>query len=336
VTVPLLQFFATAAVVIVAGTFLTRATDRLAEHLGIGRTLAGMILLALATSLPELAIGCNAALQGLPNLTVGDVLGSSLMNLLLLAVLDLSFYSRGQMLSKSAAANTLTAGAAVIMTAIVLLFILLRPEWSIAGRIGIGSIALVIAYGFALRLIYLQQRFLQRTLSPAALHAEEKMAEGYTLRGDLTKYVLGAAVIFGVVPFLVGSAETLAARSGLGQTFVGTTMVALSTSLPEIVTTLAAVRLRAFDMAVGNVFGSNVFNMIILVPVDLLYDQPLYANISPHHAITAAWVILVTMVAVLGLLYQEEKRYWMIEPDAALVIVLVIAALTSLYFVGAM
>ena len=96
-TTSLVQFVVSAAIIVFAGTFLTRATDRLAEHLGIGRSLAGMLLLALATSLPELMFGCNSAWIGRPDMTVGDVLGSSLMNLLLLAVLDLTHYSRGQM-----------------------------------------------------------------------------------------------------------------------------------------------------------------------------------------------------------------------------------------------
>jgi cation:H+ antiporter len=329
----LAQFFVTAAIVVVAGSFLTRATDRLADHLGIGRTLAGMLLLALATSLPELAVGCNAALMGKPDLTVGDVLGSSLMNLLMLAVLDLTHYSRGQMFSKAAAANTLTAGAGVVMTSIVLLFILLRPEASIGGRIGFGSVALVVAYACSIRLIFIQQRTLQKSLSPAEKAAEKELARGHSLRRDAIVYGVGAGVILGVVPFLTQAAGDIADQSGLGESFIGSTMVALTTSLPEVVTTLAAVRMRAFDLAVGNIFGSNAFNMIILVAVDLFYAKPLYANVQTYHAVTAGWVILVTMVAVMGLLYQEEKRYWVFEPDAALIIVLVAAALFSVYLV---
>lgn len=133
-------------------------------------------------------------------------------------------------------------------------------------------------------------------------------------------------------PFLAEAAGELAELSGLGTTFVGSTMVALSTSLPELVATVAAVRMGAFDLAIGNVFGSNAFNMALFVPLDLAQSGPLLGLASATHAVTGVWVIIVSSVAVMGQIYNAESRRRIIEPDAMLVGLLVMAAMASLFY----
>jgi cation:H+ antiporter len=322
----LLQFATTAAVIVVAGTYLTRFTDRIASLTGLGRTLAGMLLLALATSLPEMTIGANAALIGAEDLSAGDVLGTSLMNLLILAVLDLTHYSRGKMFSTTAAAHALAGGASIVMTSLVLLSLLARSEWSLLGWIGAETFVLISAAIFCFHLLYVHQRAVA-----TGEEADDDQSESHSLRGAIIGYLLSAAGIFIAAPFLAQAADHLAEETGLGGTFIGTTLVALSTSLPEVVTTFAAVRAGAFDLAIGNIFGSNVFNMVVLAVVDLFQPGPLFSVVSESHAVTAGWVILVTAVAVLGLLYRAEKRYWLLEPDASLVILLVLSAFGMLY-----
>lgn len=333
----ILEFVALATVIIVAGAVLTRYADVLGERLGMGGSLAGMVLLATATSLPELAIDCNAAAMGAPDLAVGDLFGSSLMNLLILACLDLLFRTRGRMLSSMAGAHTISATMSIVLTAMALLFLQLKLNlpWL---PISPGTVAIFLVYMFLLRMVYFDQRFAAEHGS-AASEPVEPVAEIpppkhiSTLRATIG-YVAAAAVILIVAPFMAGTAEKLAEVSGLGRTFIGTTLVAVSTSLPEMVTTATAVRMGAFDLAVGNIFGSNSFNMTILLGVDLFYDGPLLASVSQAHAITATSVIVVTSVAIMGLLYRAERRYWLIEPDAALIILLVLGSLGLVYYAG--
>ncbi|MBP90016.1 MAG: hypothetical protein CMJ64_25465 [Planctomycetaceae bacterium] len=144
-------------------------------------------------------------------------------------------------------------------------------------------------------------------------------------------FILAAAVIFVAAPFLADAAGQLAELSGLGGTFIGTTLVALATSLPELVATLTAVRMGAYDLAIGNIFGSNAFNMLLLLPLDLAFPGALLASVSTTHALTCFAVILITAIVLLGQLYRVEQRTFFIEPDAVLVITLVFGTLWMVY-----
>jgi cation:H+ antiporter len=323
------QFFAGALAIIVAGIFLTRYADVIGEKSGLGRTLAGALLLATATSLPELTVDCNLAGSGEADLIMGDLLGSSLFNLLILAVLDLLHRGPSRILASGAAAHALSATMSIIMTALCLLFLITRFETTIVG-IGPGPLILAVSYILGLRLVYHdQQHALEKTASSSVGLAPTR---GNSVSGAVFGYAASALGVFLAAPVLAGAAEGLADASGLGDTFVGATLVAFSTSMPEAVTAYAAVNMGAFDLAVGNIFGSNAFNMTILLPADGFFDGSLMAAASPTHAITAVCVIIVTSFTTLGLLYRPERRYWLLEPDALLVITAVLGALGLLYY----
>ena len=323
----LLQFVGAALAIVIAGVFLTRYADVIGQKTGLGRTLAGALLLATATSLPELAVDANLARAGQADLVMGDLLGSSLFNLLILAVLDLAHRGPARIIASTAAAHALSATMSIGMTALCLLFLLVPFEFTLAG-IGPGPLLLAITYVLGLRLVYYDQQ-----------HAKEKTPPGDTADAQAVSmhratigYAASALGILLAAPVLASASEGLATASGLGGTFIGTTLVALSTSLPEAVTTLAAIRTGAFDLAVGNILGSNTFNMVILLPVDGLFEGSLLSAASPTHAVTAVCVILATSAATAGLLYRPERRYWFIEADAALVITLVLASLGLVYY----
>jgi cation:H+ antiporter len=191
---------------------------------------------------------------------------------------------------------------------------------------------LVIAYVFGVRLIYLDQRIAVRIAAERG-EAPASPASGMTLTKAILGFAICAAVIFLSGPYLAESAGELAEETGLGNTFVGTTLVALSTSLPELVSMLAALRLGAIDLAIGNAFGSNAFNMVLFAPLDVVHQGSLLAAVSPRHVITGVAAMVATLVAIMGQLYQSESRKRLIEPDAWLVILIVVAALGLIYYV---
>jgi cation:H+ antiporter len=333
VLIPLLQFVACAAVIIVAGTFLSKYADAIAELTGLGRLLVGSVLLAGATSLPELTVDISAVRLGAVDLAVGDLVGSSLMNLLILAMLDLTRHSRGRMLSKQGAAHALSGSVSAALTCLVALGLLTARA---IGKYEVlwfqpAILAIAVAYLFGVRLVYLDQRIAQRTAAEKGIELHETAA-GMSLGKALAGFAVCAAAILLAGPFLAEAADEIAELTGLGGTFVGTTLVAFCTSLPELVSSLAAVRLGAHDLAIGNVFGSNAFNMVLLAPLDAVHSGPLLAEVSAIHAITCVAAILATLVAIMGQLYQSESRRRFIEPDAWLVILIVAGALALVYF----
>ena len=128
------------------------------------------------------------------------------------------------------------------------------------------------------------------------------------------------------------SAEHIAEETGTTATFIGTSLVAITTSLPELVTAIAAVRLGAFDLAVGNLFGSNAFNMAAFFFADAAYrGGGLLGNISSTHALTALWSILMMNIGLMGIIYRAEKRFLLVEPDSLLMIVSYVLGLWLLF-----
>jgi cation:H+ antiporter len=331
----IVTFVAMAAIIVVSGTYLTRSADAIAEATGLGRLLVGSVLLAGATSLPELTVDITAVSLKLPDLAVGDLLGSSLMNLLILAGLDLTHHSNGKMLSRMAAAHGLNGLLSIALTSLVGLGLLtarLAPTWDfLGGHISVWLIA--IGYCLGVRMVFLDQRMARRAAIEADVPIEKIQTLGPLWRPVLVFFIAAGAILF-AGPFLAKSAGRIAELSGLGNTFVGTTLVAFSTSLPELVTSFAAVRLGAFDLAVGNVFGSNAFNMLLFFPLDVFQPGALFASVNSLHAISCLAAIVATSVVVMGQLYQNETRIRVIEPDAILVITLITAALAIIYAAG--
>lgn len=319
----LIQFALLTAVIVVGGSFLARFADQLGDRLGLSRSMAGILLLAVATSLPEMAVSCHAAMIPSLDLAVGDLFGSCLFNLLILAVLDLVTKTRGSMLARSAAAHALSATSSILLTAVALVFLLVDLPISL-GRVGMGSTAVLVFYLVSVRLIYFDQRF-ERAVEAPSIESDQPFWK------IVTGYMIATLVILSTAPMLAETANELALVTGLGATFIGTTLVALATSLPEISTTWAAIRMGAPELAIGNILGSNSFNIVILFAVDLCSEAPLLASVSDTHALTAAFVIVITAIASLGMLYRAEKRYWVIEPDAVAVILAVFAALAMVY-----
>lgn len=315
--------------IVVAGLYLAKCADAIADLTGIGRTLAGLVLLAAATSLPELAVDCKAVIMTppAPDLAVGALVGSSLFNLLILGVLDLLNRRSESMISPASNQHVLTTITSVLLTALVAGFIMIQNQTLQIASIGLGPIVVFGVYLLSLRLVYLDQKH-------RGVPDDEPAAE-IKLSAACIGYVIATAVIFLAANWLAPTADEIAKRSGLGGTFVGSTFVALTTSLPELVTTTAAVRMGAYDMAVGNIVGSNNFNMAILFPVDAAFREgPLLQFVSTAHVFTATMVIAISSVVVLAMVYKPKRTFWFIEPDASVVVALAISSIVVLYYIS--
>ena len=334
------QFLLLAGAVAAAGSVLARSADQIAEATGLGRLLVGSLLLAAVTSLPELSVDIAAIRSGYIDLAAGDLFGSSLMNLLILAIVDLSIRSGRKMLSREGAAHALSATLGIAVTSLAGLAIVTADKLPAAMILGMSgwSWAILLSYLFGARMIFINQRI------SARLAAESQSDESGLFHGSSARKpsFLLSAIIFGAAavvlcfagPKLAHVAGALAEETGLGGTFVGTTLVAVTTSLPELVASLTAIRIGAIDLAIGNAFGSNAFNIVLFVPLDFLHEGSIFLSMSGAHAVTAFTVVLATAIAVLGQLYHGERRLPFIEPDAFLMLFVVLGGLFLIYSLG--
>ncbi|UVT18574.1 MAG: sodium:calcium antiporter [Nitrospira sp.] len=331
-------FFLSALLIIAAGTKLSQYGDRIAEHSGLGRLWIGVVLLAGATSLPEVFTAVSAVLMDAPNLAVGDLFGAGLSNMLTLALIDVA-YRQKRVWQQAALEQALIASLAVILTGLAgLLIVVKQPFFSL--NIGLGTVAIALIYLLGMRVVFRQEGMRRRAEQlERVVEAEEAASDHPASRGALKRAVAGFALsslgILVAAPLLAESAKEIAAETGISTTFIGTSLVAITTSLPELVTTFAAVRLGAFDLAVGNLFGSNAFNMAILLLADIAYRKgPLLGAVESTHAVTAFVGILLMSVGVMGIIYRAEKRFILIEPDSLLMIVGYVLGMWLLFRLG--
>lgn len=319
------KFILAAGVIVIAANFLAKYGDIIAVRTKLGGMFIGILLLAGATSLPELLTSASAISQGTPNLAAGNLLGSNSFNMLLLAVIDL-LYRKKRILRNAALKHALTGSLAIFLIGLVMFFMLAKIDFSI-GWVGIDSLIIIAFYVIAVSLIH-KSSPITSLIQPN----DEVDAKKNSLLKGIIAFVLAAAVLVFITPVMVRSANEIAVITGLGTTFIGTTLVAIVTSLPELVTTLAAVKIGAEDMAIGNLFGSNMFNMFAIGLTDLFYTQGNFLSaISPDFLLVAITGLVMTGFALIGNLAKLERRILFVELDALALILFYIFSTWMLY-----
>lgn len=290
----------------VAGTRLALYADAIAEKTGMGGSWVGVVLLASVTSLPELATGISSVtVAGVPDIAVGDILGSCVFNLFILAILEMMIRSES-IYRKASQGHILSSGFGIILIGIIGLGIILSAgEGKVAvGHVGVYSFVLVGFYIFSMRTVF---RFEKQLAEELTSQVPENYAH-MTLRQTLLRYLGAALVVVFAGIWLPFIGAELAVQMQWNESFVGTLFVAFVTSLPELVVTIAAVRIQALDMAVGNVLGSNLFNTVIIAVDDLFYlPGPLLADVEQSHIISALVAIVMTGVVVVSLFYRTRR-----------------------------
>lgn len=329
-----LLFILCAVVILVAGTQLSTYGDMIADMTGLGRTWIGVVLLASVTSLPELITGFSStAIFRVPDIAMGDIAGSCMFNLLIMAMLD-ALHSSAPISARVHQGQVLSASFGIILLGLVSLGIILGEMLPVIGWVSVLSVLFVAIYLLAMRTIftYEQRRLVEAFVAEMATEVEARHPSNVRVYGLFT---LNAVLIVGAALYLPGLAAKLAESTGLGQTFFGTIFVALSTSLPEVVVSIAALRIGAIDMAVGNVLGSNLFNVGILALDDLFYTPgPLLAAVEPSHIVAVLGAMVMTAIAVVGLTYRSGSKRLFIAWDALGIVVVYALVSVALYLMG--
>jgi cation:H+ antiporter len=330
-TEAILLFAGMGAVIVAAGAALTHAADVIADRTGLGRVWIGAVLLAAATSLPELVTDVAAVRMGAPDLAAGDLFGSSMANMVILAIIGL-LPPRGRVFREASPDHALTAMLAIMLNSAAAAAVLTQSSTTLLG-VSPVSVVLVAAFAAGMRVVYVNG-LPPEPAPPTALAAATPVVphDGMSLRAAVTRFAVAAAVILVAAPLFARSAEQIAVLSGLGSTFVGTWLVGAATSLPEVVSTVAAFRLGAYDLAVGNLMGSNSFNMAIFLAMDLAHPGgSIFALVAPQHAISAFFATILMALGLAAIVFRGQRRYWMLEPGSALMLIVYALALWTLY-----
>ena len=323
-----LQFAATALVIVFAGVRLARYGDIIGEKSGLGRSWIGVVLLAATTSLPELFTGFGAtALAALPDIAVGDVLGSCMFNLLILSLMDA--VQPEPISARAHQGHALSIAFGLLLIGVAGLGLVAGHRLPVVGWIGLASPALMALYFVAMRVIFTHER--QRRRQETQEVAEQLAYDATTLRSASLRYSAAALVVIAAALWLPRLGAELARQTGLGEAFVGSLLIAITTSLPEIVVSLAAVRIGAVDLGVANVLGSNLFNLLILGLDDVFYRQgPLMADAEPSHLVSILAVVMMNGLFLAGLTYRAlTKRFFVAWDTGAIAAVYTVAVMLS-------
>lgn len=302
-----LEFILCSGVIVLCGVNLSRYGDVIAEKTGLGRAWIGLILMSGVTSLPELITGISSvAIADAPDIALGDVMGSCIFNLSIIALMDMLHGPR-PIFSKTEHSHSLTAGFGVILIGLAAVSIIIGDSIPAIGHVGLYTPVFIAIYAVAMRNVYLFQK--RQAIPHIGEIAEKLRYEHISAREAAVKYTVNAVFIVVVATWLPVIADRMANATGLGRSFMGSVLVAMTTSLPELAVSIAALRIGAVDMAIANLLGSNLFNIVILSVDDLAYVKgPLLEAVSLNHAASGLIAMVMTGVVVVSLTYRVEKK----------------------------
>lgn len=337
-SVNLLLFALCAAGVWIAGSRLTVYADEVADRKNLAHGLVGLIFLASATELPEIVTTLTAALEQKARLVLGNMYGGIALQTTILAVVDAFFVRAALSGYPRKPTNVLEAVLLILLLALILSFTALKGQIGIA-HVGAGSIILAATY---LTSIFLLRGYDERVdWVPVDLPTQQgagvRSLDGSNV-ADLTLNGLyiragvccAAILLFGTV--IVQLADILAVQTGLGRSFVGATLLAASTSLPELSTTITAARLGAYTMAISNIFGSNLIMVVLLLPADIAYTQGrILSEAGPSEIFAIIVGIVVSAIYAVGLLVRRKPRVLNMGLDSVLILTVYVVSLFALY-----
>jgi len=318
-------FAVTAVAIAAAGTRMARLADRLADRTGLGEAITGGVLLGASTSLSGFITSVSTAAQGFADLALANAVGGIAVQTAFLAIADIT-YRRANLEHAAASLTNLTQCGLLIALLSLPLLASTLPAWSVLGCHP-ASLAILVAYVFGVRLAHETGREPLWGATQTAETRIDRPAEpaggGRALYQLMLAFLLLLLVVGGAGYVLGEAAIALASKTGLSQTVVGALFTAVSTSLPELVTTLAAVRRGALTLAVGGIIGGNTFDVILVAASDIAYRPgSIYHAASAQPEFLIVLTLLMTAVLLLGLLRRERHGIANIGFESLLVLVI--------------
>jgi len=322
-------FLLCSVAIILAGVRLARFGDAIGRRSGIGQGWIGLLFLATITSVPELTTTVTGSTIGAPNIAIGNALGSNLFNVAIIAVVDILLLGRGPFLRKVKSYHVVSGGAAILLTLLVIFGISIFPRAQVLG-ISPFSLAILVLYVLAVFLLF---RVEKREGS-----AEEENDETLSLKRAIIGFAASAVVIVVAGIFLIHASKNIAVSSALSGSFMGAILVAIVTSLPELSTSIGALRIGAYDMILGNLFGSNMFNILTIFFADVAFRRgSVFAglgNEASDQLMIALLGIAITTIAVIGIAYRSKRKVLGMGIDAMFILVMYLVSTSMIVYRG--
>ena len=326
-------FVVAAAIIALAGSRLAGVVDRLADRTGLGEAIAGAVLLGAATSLPGMVVSVVAAASDRPSVAISNSVGGIAVQTAFIVALDLTY--RRENLERAAAslANVFNCLLMITLLGVVVLGVAMPPTTLLGTHP--ATMLLIFIYGYGLRLsrqIATDPMWQPEQTPETRLDEPDEPDGDETLRGLWAGFGALAAVVAGA-GWAVGQAGlSLIEATGLPGTFVAVAFTAVATSLPELVTGIAAVRAGALTLAVGGIIGGNTFDTMFVAVSDVVYQQgSIYAETAPSDLFVLGWTMLLTGILGAGLIRREKAR---IGFEGVAILVLYLSGLVILPRIG--
>ena len=344
----LLIFVAAAGAIWMAGIQLSNQTDVLSTRLGLGSALGGLILLALATNLPEIAIVATAAISGNVGVAIGNILGGIAIQTVVLVALDAAGVRGSHPLTYRAASLVLVLeGLAVIAVLAAVVGGTQLPREVIVWRVTPEALLIAALWAVSLLLVQRAGRGLPWHESGEAPgnqqgkrgHSQEKTEQDATAKGISTTkagtiFGVAAAVTLTAGVILERSGDAIAGNIGLSGVLFGATILAAATSLPELSTGLTSVRKGDYQLAISDIFGGNAFLPALFLLATLLSGKAVLPQAQSTDIYLTAVGIVLTAAYVVGLLLRPARRIARMGVDSFVVLVLYAVALGGLFAIA--
>ncbi|WP_319370207.1 hypothetical protein [uncultured Ilyobacter sp.] len=319
-------FFVLAYIIIIAGKKLSICGDKIGEEMGLEKSWVGLIMLASITSLPELITSTSSTLIGNPDMAISNIFGSNLFNIFIIFILDV-FFIKNSFSSSVSMKNYLSGFFSILLTIIFLLGFVFGKVAIF--KISLISIILFLLYFVAIKLIYEFEHNYDFN-DPEEVNPEDyifmsivQAKKGFIVSG-ITVIITGIALSY-VADRI---ANTPIFGINLGESFVGVILLALATSLPELTVSVQAIKMGSFNMAAGNILGSNIFNITIVFVADLFYREgTIFESLTEFHIISSVLSLVVLLVFMIGILFRKKKR----KIDSWIIGAVYILAMYTLY-----
>jgi cation:H+ antiporter len=347
-TLLLLIFGLSAVAIWFAGIKLSETADILTTHFNLGEALGGMILLAIVTNLPEIAITVSAAIQDQLELAIGNILGGIAIQTVVLVVLDVFGLGKKDPLTYRAASLVLVLEGIMVITVLTLVVVGNQLSTSVIW-LGVSPIDLLIVLVWMASIYMIGKArtdlpwhrlgVLPDSQKEKRGHGMKKKYDSAINKGVSIQKVVLVFAFCSLVTLVAGvglevTGEAIAKQIGMTGVLFGATILAAATALPEISTGLAAMRLKDYQMAVSDIFGGNAFLPVLFMVATLLSGKSVLPLAHKTDIYLTALAILLTIIYIIGLIFRPRKQLLWMGIDSLFVLVVYLIGLLGLFVIA--